>query len=57
MDRCAYAAAMPGLLPSLSVRRVALGQADINRRPDVDLFYRYVGTQIPALPNIAPSPR
>ena len=35
---------------------VALGQADINRRADVDLFYRYVGTQIPALPNIAPPP-
>src|SRR4051812_31440936 len=35
---------------------VALGQADINRRADVDLFYRYVGNQVPRLPNIAPPP-
>jgi len=34
---------------------VALGQADINRRADATLFYQYVGTQIPRLPNIGPS--
>jgi opacity protein-like surface antigen len=34
---------------------VALGQADINRRADATLFYRYVGTQNPPLPNIGPS--
>ena len=34
---------------------VALGQADINRRADATLFYQYVGTQIPAKPNIGPS--
>lgn len=34
---------------------VALGQADINRKADAALFYRYVGTQIPALPNIGPT--
>jgi opacity protein-like surface antigen len=33
---------------------VALGQANINRRADTILFYRYVGTQIPALPDIGP---
>jgi outer membrane immunogenic protein len=33
---------------------VALGQANINRRADSTLFYRYVGTQIPALPDIGP---
>lgn len=33
---------------------VALGQANINRRADYTLFYRYVGTQIPALPDIGP---
>jgi outer membrane immunogenic protein len=30
---------------------VAMGQADILRRADVDLFYQYVGTQIPPKPN------
>src|ERR1043166_2308358 len=34
---------------------VALGQADINRRADATLFYQYVGTQNPPLPNIGPS--
>jgi outer membrane immunogenic protein len=34
---------------------VALGQANINRRADATLFYRYVGTQIPALPDIGPT--
>src|SRR3954467_8318029 len=34
---------------------VALGQADINRRADATLFYRYAGTQIPPLPNIGPT--
>jgi outer membrane immunogenic protein len=33
---------------------VALGQANINRRADTILFYHYVGTQIPALPDIGP---
>jgi outer membrane immunogenic protein len=33
---------------------VALGQANINRRADSTLFYHYVGTQIPALPDIGP---
>jgi outer membrane immunogenic protein len=33
---------------------VALGQANINRRADTTLFYHYVGTQIPALPDIGP---
>jgi opacity protein-like surface antigen len=33
---------------------VALGQANINRRADYTLFYRYVGTQIPRLPDIGP---
>jgi outer membrane immunogenic protein len=36
---------------------VALGQADINRRADVQLAYYYVGTQNnPRLPNILPPP-
>src|SRR3954468_14715970 len=35
---------------------VALGQADINRRADVQLAYRYVGTQNPRLPDILPPP-
>jgi outer membrane immunogenic protein len=35
---------------------VALGQADINRRADVQLAYHYVGSQIPRLPNILPPP-
>ncbi len=34
---------------------VALGQADINRRADYDLFYKYVGSQIPAKSNYAGS--
>ena len=33
---------------------VALGQANINRRADYTLFYQYVGTQIPRLPDIGP---
>jgi outer membrane immunogenic protein len=33
---------------------VALGQANINRRADYDLFYQYVGSQIPRKPNIGP---
>jgi outer membrane immunogenic protein len=33
---------------------VALGQANINRRADSTLFYQYVGTQIPRLPDIGP---
>ena len=33
---------------------VALGQANINRRADTTLFYHYVGTQIPPLPDIGP---
>ena len=33
---------------------VAMGQADINRRADADLFYLYVGSQIPRKPNIGP---
>ena len=32
---------------------VAMGQADINRRADADLFYLYVGTQ--GLPNLSSS--
>ena len=32
----------------------ALGQADINRRADTYLYYRYVGSQIPPLPNLGP---
>jgi opacity protein-like surface antigen len=31
---------------------VALGQADINRSADYSLFYHYVGTQIPPLPDL-----
>jgi opacity protein-like surface antigen len=34
---------------------VALGQADIHRQADATLFYRYVGSQIPPLPDIGPS--
>ena len=30
---------------------LAMGQANINRRADVDLNYQYVGTAIPPLPN------
>jgi opacity protein-like surface antigen len=33
---------------------VALGQANINRRADTTLFYQYVGSQIPRLPDIGP---
>ena len=33
---------------------VALGQADINRRADVTLQYKYVGTQVPPKPDIPP---
>jgi opacity protein-like surface antigen len=33
---------------------VALGQANINRRADYTLFYQYVGTQVPRLPDIGP---
>jgi opacity protein-like surface antigen len=33
---------------------VALGQANINRRADYTLFYQYVGTQNPRLPDIGP---
>ncbi len=36
---------------------VALGQANINRTAEYGIFYQYVGTQIPALPNIGPSER
>jgi opacity protein-like surface antigen len=32
---------------------VALGQGYINRRADIDLRYRYIGTQVPPLPNFA----
>ncbi|MCW5704441.1 MAG: porin family protein [Bradyrhizobium sp.] len=34
---------------------VALGQADINRRADTYLYYQYVGTAIPPLPNLGPA--
>ncbi len=34
---------------------VALGQANINRQAEYGIFYQYVGTQIPKLPNIGPS--
>ena len=34
---------------------VALGQANINRRADTYLYYQYVGTAVPALPNIGPA--
>lgn len=34
---------------------VALGQANINRRADTNLYYRYIGSQVPPLPNIGPS--
>jgi outer membrane immunogenic protein len=36
---------------------VALGQANINRQAEYGIFYKYVGTQIPALPDIGPSQR
>jgi len=36
---------------------VALGQANINRQAEYGIFYKYVGTQIPALPDIWPSER
>ena len=34
---------------------VALGQANINRRADTYLYYQYVGSAVPPLPNIGPS--
>jgi opacity protein-like surface antigen len=34
---------------------VALGQANINRQAEYGIFYKYVGTQIPPLPNLGPS--
>jgi outer membrane immunogenic protein len=34
---------------------VALGQANINRRADTLLYYQYVGTTVPPLPNLGPS--
>jgi opacity protein-like surface antigen len=34
---------------------VAMGQANIDREADVNLFYKYVGTATPPLPNIGPS--
>jgi outer membrane immunogenic protein len=34
---------------------VAMGQANINRRADTFLYYQYVGSAIPPLPNIGPS--
>jgi outer membrane immunogenic protein len=45
-------AALPygGFLPYVFVG-LAMGQANINRRADVDLQYTYVGSAIPALPN------
>jgi outer membrane immunogenic protein len=36
---------------------VALGQANINRTAEYGIFYRYVGAQLPPLPNIGPSER
>ena len=33
----------------------ALGQANFNRTAEYGIFYHYVGTQIPALPDIGPS--
>jgi opacity protein-like surface antigen len=34
---------------------MALGQANINRRADTYLYYQYVGSAIPRLPNIGPA--
>jgi opacity protein-like surface antigen len=34
---------------------VALGQANISRQAEYGIFYHYVGTQLPPLPNIGPS--
>ncbi len=34
---------------------LAMGQANIQRAAGVDLYYKYVGTQVPPLPNIGPS--
>jgi outer membrane immunogenic protein len=34
---------------------VALGQANIDRRADASLYYQYVGSAIPPLPNIGPT--
>jgi outer membrane immunogenic protein len=34
---------------------VALGQANINRRADTLLYYQYVGSNVPPLPNLGPS--
>ncbi len=33
---------------------VAMGQADIDRNANVNLFYQYIGTATPALPNLGP---
>jgi opacity protein-like surface antigen len=48
--RGAYA--VDGFLPYGFVG-IALGQANINRRADADIYYRYVGATVPPLPDLA----
>jgi outer membrane immunogenic protein len=45
--------AVGNLLPYMFAG-VALGQADITRTARADLFYQYVGTATPPLPNLGP---